>query len=233
MVAGYTEAVSALSKGSDVVRPGGQLLRRLSPEEAQELRNQGIKVSYVSVSLNGHSVLAEFPLVVYSKDNRIIRQLPFYIPENVRRWRIKTSSRGTFERPRKASSYPVSFAWRQRVYSPTRVRYPLKRVDWSPEARNTQNRGKSKFVRISWKEAIEIVASEIERVKKVYGDTSVVLVQADGHGQSGFLHSVHFWGHHLFNALGTGWIHQNRNPDSWEGYYWGTKHVWGFDQPVG
>ncbi len=233
MVAGYAEAVSAVYGGSNPPSPGSQLLRRLTPEEAQQLRNQGIKVSYVSVSLNGHSVLAEFPLVVYSKDNKIIRQVPFYIPENVRRWKIKTTSRGTFERPRKAPSYPVSFAWRQRVFSPTRVRYPLKRVDWSPEARNTQNRGKSKFVRISWDEAINIIVSEIERIKKVYGDTSVVLVQADGHGQSGFLHSVHFWGHHLFNALGTGWIHQNRNPDSWEGYYWGAKHVWGFDKPIG
>jgi len=233
LVVGYTEAVSSLSKGLNITGSDAQLLRRLSPEEAEGLKKQGYKISYVTASLNGHSVLAEFPLVVYAKDNRIIRQLPFYIPENVRRWKIKTTKRGVFERPRKAPTYPVSFAWRQRIYSPTRVRYPLKRVDWSPESRNPQNRGKSKFVRISWDEAIDIIANEIERIKRVYGSTQVVLVQADGHGQSGFLHSVHFWGHHLFNAMGTGWIHQNRNPDSWEGHYWGAKHVWGFDQPIG
>ncbi|MCI4461219.1 MAG: molybdopterin-dependent oxidoreductase, partial [Thaumarchaeota archaeon] len=202
MVVSYVDAVSALSRQSGAAGSDPQLLRRLSPEEAEALKSSGYRVSYVTASLNGHSVLANFPLVAYCKDNRIIRQLPFYIPDGVRRWKIVTG-RGVFERPKKAPNYPVSFAWRQRVYSPTRVRYPLKRVDWSPENRNTQNRGKSKFVRISWDEAIEIIASEIERIRKVYGGTHVVLVQADGHGQSGFLHSVHFWGHHLFNALGT------------------------------
>ena len=221
----YAEAVSSLSGAG---RVGDELLRRIDrvPDE------KGLTCSYLASSLCGFT-LASLPMVVCCRENRIVRTLPFYIPDGVRRWKIVTSKRGVFERPRKAPTYPLFFAWRQRVYSPTRVRYPLKRVDWSPENRNTQNRGKSKFVRISWEEAIDIIVKEIERIRKVYGDTSVVLVQADGHGQSGFLHSVHFWGHHLFNALGTGWIHQNRNPDSWEGYYWGTKHVWGFDQPVG
>ena len=65
-----------------------------------------------------------------------------------------------------------------------------------------------------------------------------VLVQADGHGQSGYLQSLHFWGHYLFDMiqqhLGWGWwTQQVRNPDSWEGYYWGAKHVWGFDATLG
>lgn len=230
MSSSYAEAVRSL--GSALPEEKRTLLRRLTPEEAEKLKNQGIKVSYLASSLNGHGILADFPMVVHAKDNKIIRQLPFYIPEEVRVWKIKTS-RGAFERPRKAPNYPVMFTWRQRVYSPTRVRYPLKRIDWSPENRNPQNRGRSKFVRISWDEALDIIANEIRRAIKVYGGTDVVLVQADGHGQSGLLHTVHFWGHHLFRALGTGWIHQNRNPDSWEGFYWGAKHVWGFDKPIG
>ena len=45
-----------------------------------------------------------------------------------------------------------------------------------------------------------------------------VLVQADGHGQSGYLHSLHFWGHYLFDMLrekkGWGWwTQQVRNPE--------------------
>ncbi|MFP3138449.1 MAG: molybdopterin-dependent oxidoreductase, partial [Nitrososphaeria archaeon] len=206
--------------------------RDITPEVAEELRKHGIRICYVITQLSGHT-LAAMPSVVYSKDNRIVRVLPFQIPEYVRLYQIKTK-KGVFTRPsRKAPIYPPSFAWRQRVYSPTRVRYPLKRVDWSPENRNPQNRGKSKFVRISWDEAIEIIASEIERIRKVYGSTQPVLVQADGHGQTGFLHSLHFWGHRLFHALGTGWTHQTRNPDSWEGWYWGAKHVWGFDATIG
>ena len=65
-----------------------------------------------------------------------------------------------------------------------------------------------------------------------------VLVQADGHGHSGYMQSLHFWGHYLFDMirehLGWGWwTQQVRNPDSWEGYYWGAKHVWGFDDTLG
>jgi trimethylamine-N-oxide reductase (cytochrome c) len=65
-----------------------------------------------------------------------------------------------------------------------------------------------------------------------------VLVQADGHGHSGYHQSLHFWGHYLFDMiherLGWGWwTQQVRNPDSWEGYYWGAKHVWGFDDTLG
>ena len=31
---------------------------------------------------------------------------------------------------------------------------------------------------------------------------------------------------------GGGYTMQARNPDSWEGWYWGAKHIWGQD-PVG
>ena len=50
-------------------------------------------------------------------------------------------------------------AYKKRTYSPNRVKYPLKRVDWDPNGeRNPQNRGKSKYVRISWDEATDIIA---------------------------------------------------------------------------
>ena len=53
-------------------------------------------------------------------------------------------------------------AYKKRAYSPNRIKYPLKRVDWDPNGeRNPQNRGKSKYKRISWDEATDIIASEI------------------------------------------------------------------------
>jgi len=46
----------------------------------------------------------------------------------------------------------------------------MKRVDWDPNGeRNTENRGKSKFVRITWDEAAQIVADELKRVQQKYG----------------------------------------------------------------
>ncbi len=46
----------------------------------------------------------------------------------------------------------------------------MKRVDWDPDGeRNTQNRGRSKYKRISWDEATDIIAAEIRRIHKKYG----------------------------------------------------------------
>ncbi|MBI2320285.1 MAG: molybdopterin-dependent oxidoreductase, partial [Betaproteobacteria bacterium] len=166
-----------------------------------------------------------------------MRSLPFTIPEDVRLYEINTS-RGVFTRPRKEVQMPLAYAWKRRIDCGTRVKYPLLRSDWSPENRNPHKRGSSGYTRISWDRAIDIVVSELKRVRDQYGSMEPVLVQADGHGQSGYLQSLHFWGHYLFDMiherLGWGWwTQQVRNPDSWEGYYWGAKHVWGYDMSLG
>ena len=42
----------------------------------------------------------------------------------------------------------------------------MKRVDFDPNGeRNPQNRGKSGYVRISWEEALDLVADEIKRLE--------------------------------------------------------------------
>jgi anaerobic dimethyl sulfoxide reductase subunit A len=55
-------------------------------------------------------------------------------------------------------------SYRQRVYSPGRILYPLKRVG---------ERGKGEFQRISWDEALDTVAAEIKRVRQSYGPAAV------------------------------------------------------------
>ena len=71
------------------------------------------------------------------------------------------------KKSRKAGSSPagekevltVTLAYKNRINSPNRTMYPLKRVDWDPNGeRNPQNRGISKYKRISWDEASEIIA---------------------------------------------------------------------------
>jgi trimethylamine-N-oxide reductase (cytochrome c) len=53
-----------------------------------------------------------------------------------------------------------------------------------------------------------------------------VLAQADGHGENKIINAPHGCQILLHDTLG-GFTQQVRNPDSWEGWYWGTKHVWG------
>jgi anaerobic selenocysteine-containing dehydrogenase len=169
------------------------------------------------------------------KDDKIVRIRPLhydwkYKPESFNPWKFEAHGK-TFIPPLKAMVPPHGTGYKKRVYSPNRILYPIKRVDWDPKGqRNPQNRGVSKYVRISWDEALDIVAGEIKRVLKKYGPEGVLL-QAEGHGESKVVNAAHGCSTYLMKHLG-GYTQQIRNPDSWEGWYWGAKHVWG-NEPVG
>ncbi|MEE9491350.1 MAG: molybdopterin-dependent oxidoreductase [Dehalococcoidia bacterium] len=62
-------------------------------------------------------------------------------------------------------------AYRQRVYAPDRLLYPMKRIG---------ERGEGNFERFSWDEALEKVASEYKRVKETYGPAAVVYLTNGG-----------------------------------------------------
>ena len=170
------------------------------------------------------------------KDDKIIRVRPMqydkeYSAEYLKPWTIK--ARGSeFHSGLKTLLPPYSYAYKNRIYSKNRILHPYKRVDWDPKGeRNPQNRGKSKYVRISWDEAAQLIADEITRVKDTYGLPSI-LIQGDGHGETKVIHAAHGCATRLMNILGDDWTFQARQPDSWEGWYWGAKHMWGED-PLG
>jgi molybdopterin guanine dinucleotide-containing S/N-oxide reductase-like protein len=175
------------------------------------------------------------PSAVDVKNGRIVRVRPLhwdwkYDKVHLNPWKFTRNGK-TLEPSMKSQPAPYSLAYSKRALSPNRIKYPLKRVDWDPNGeRNTQNRGISKYQRISWDEAAELVASELKRVQKQYGPFAV-LAQADGHAENKFVHSAHGQSTRLLEKLG-GYTHQVRNPDSWEGWYWGARHCWG-DGAVG
>ena len=189
-------------------------------------------LGFCSTTADSNSVQVE------SDNDRIIRIRPLHYNweyENLKPWEMK--ARGKIFRPSMKSLIPpFSLAYKNRVYSPNRIPYPIKRVDWNPNGdRNTQNRGKSKYIRISWSEALDIIASELNRIKIQYG-MEAVLSQSDGHGETKCVHAAHGVHRRLLSLLG-GYTLQTRNTDSWEGWYWGAKHVWGcetngFMEPV-
>jgi molybdopterin guanine dinucleotide-containing S/N-oxide reductase-like protein len=164
------------------------------------------------------------------KNGKIIRIRPLhydwkYSREEMNPWKFERNGK-TLEPNFKSLPSPFSLAYKKRVYSPNRIKYPLKRVDWDPDGeRNPQNRGKSRYQRISWEEAARIIASEIKRVGAKYGPFAILL-QADGHGECKTIHAAHGCPRLLLDKTG-GFTQQVRNPDSWEGWYWGARHVWG------
>ena len=60
---------------------------------------------------------------------------------------------------------------RRRVYNPDRLKYPMKRVG---------KRGEGKFERISWEEAFDTIASNMQRLIKEYGNESIYLNYGTG-----------------------------------------------------
>ena len=62
-------------------------------------------------------------------------------------------------------------SYRQRQYHKDRLKYPLKRVG---------ERGSGEFERISWDEATDLMASNINRIKEQYGNTSIYIPYGTG-----------------------------------------------------
>ncbi len=100
-------------------------------------------------------------LKAHVKDGKIIR----FETDNGKEPQIRACLRGR--------------AYRQRVYSPDRLKYPLRR---------TGERGQGKFERVSWDEALDTVAAEMLRIRETYGNSAILM--AAGSGNQGMLHGA-------------------------------------------
>lgn len=67
---------------------------------------------------------------------------------------------------------------RQAVLNADRIKYPMKRKNWQPgggDNVNGQLRGVDEWERISWDEALDMIASEMQRIYDTYGPRSVLV----------------------------------------------------------
>jgi anaerobic dimethyl sulfoxide reductase subunit A len=79
---------------------------------------------------------------------------------------------GTDERPMPSLKACIrGLAQKDVVYAPDRLTKPLKRVG---------QRGEGKFEPISWEEALETVSNQLQRVKKNFGNSAILLVDYSG-----------------------------------------------------
>jgi trimethylamine-N-oxide reductase (cytochrome c) len=165
------------------------------------------------------------PVKVAVEDGVIRRVYPLdFNDTDAQGWTIHARGQ-SFSPPHKTTVSPVALTERQRVYSDNRVMYPMIREDFDPNGeRNPENRGKSGYRRISWDEAIRIVAGEIKRVQGTYGKEALTAIVSSHHTWS-LIHYKMSSFKRFFNMLGYTQIFDN--PDSWEGFHWGGPHMYG------
>jgi trimethylamine-N-oxide reductase (cytochrome c) len=207
------------------------MIEKEMSQKRDKLPSEGEEEKTLTKSLGfGAHALGSNVATINTKNGKIIRIRPLhydskYRPEEFRPWKIEARGK-VFKPTMKSLISPFSLSYKKRVDSPNRILYPLKRVDFDPKGdRHIENRGKSKFVRISWDEALEIVAGEIKRVQEKYGPHGILLMVGN-HGETKVVHMTHGASTQLLHLMG-GYTLQLTNPDSWEGWFWGAKHVWG------
>lgn len=64
-------------------------------------------------------------------------------------------------------------AQRKQVFAADRIKYPMKRKNWSPDNPNGDLRGIDEWERISWDEALDYVAEGLKKAKEQYGNRSI------------------------------------------------------------
>ncbi len=65
---------------------------------------------------------------------------------------------------------------RRQVFGADRLKYPMKRAHFEPGGGGDKSlRGRDEWVRISWDEALDLVAAELRRIYDTYGNTSILL----------------------------------------------------------
>ena len=85
------------------------------------------------------------------KNGKIVRVRPMrygwkYEKEEIRQWKMERDGK-TLEPTWKSLPGPFSLGYKKRVYSPNRVPFPMKRIDWDPNGeRNPQNWGDCNLV---------------------------------------------------------------------------------------
>lgn len=165
------------------------------------------------------------PVKVHVKDGVITRIRPIILDDtDAPSWTIEARGR-KFMPPRKTTTQTWIVPERTRVYAENRIKYPYRRKSFDPNGdRHSEMRGKDQYIRISWDEALDIVSGEMKRIREKYGPAAITAFTSSHHN-FGLLHYKMGPLGRFFNMLGyTALID---NPDSWEGWHWGSIHTWG------
>ncbi|MEW5870679.1 MAG: DMSO/selenate family reductase complex A subunit [Chloroflexota bacterium] len=125
------------------------------PEDA--LAGQPAAERVVRVGCPAHNCGGRCLLVAHIRDGKIVRLETDDRPDRVAAAQLRACTRGR--------------AYLRRQYHPDRLLYPMKRVG---------RRGEGRFERISWDEALALMAGEMQRVRQAYGDRALFVPYGTG-----------------------------------------------------
>ena len=131
---------------------GLRLRRHPGVEPTPDLSGVTIVPSGCAHNCGGHCVLK-----AWVKDGRIVRITTDDRPDSLDDPQLRACVRGR--------------AYRQRVYHPDRLKYPMKRVG---------ARGEGRFERVGWDEAVTLVADAMRRVRDRHGNAAFFNIYATG-----------------------------------------------------
>lgn len=122
--------------------------------------------------------------------------------ETIGTWKVSGSHWGAFRahiyagkvqeiKPLESDTHPTDMlnGIKGIIYSPSRVRYPMVRLDWLKKHKySAETRGNNRFIRVTWDEALDLFYRELERVQKDYGPWALHAGQT-GWNQTGSFHN--------------------------------------------
>lgn len=118
--------------------------------------------------------------------------------------------------------------WHRRVYAPDRILYPMVRSDWEPGGGGDRTtRGQPRYRRVSWDEALDLVAGELQRVIDTYGNEAIY--NTTTWSTSGSFHSKDTQLRRLLNLVG-GFTTRLGNK-SFACWSWAAPHFIGMGYP--
>lgn len=98
---------------------------------------------------------------------------------------------------------------RKQVFAADRLKYPMKRKNWTPDDPHGELRGEDEWERISWDEALDYISDGLNRAKEQYGNRSILLDGADDSDGSAMARPLALFGGYTgtwnTNSFG-GWI---------------------------
>jgi anaerobic dimethyl sulfoxide reductase subunit A len=83
---------------------------------------------------------------------------------------------------------------RQQVLGADRLKYPMKRKNWAPGGGKKELRGIDEWERISWDEALDLVAGELKRIKGEVGNKGFVMPRINSKLMNAYGGAMTTWG---------------------------------------